>query len=431
MTDLPDEIWEQVISFLPSTGPSLAHFSRVNYRFEQITRTYLRRKNRRFEKKLVSCEALKETRIDYLRGNLLPSNGPRARYQSSVAVCNNVLYIFGGYVDSFTAMNDSWYFSPKRDTWDRVVCSKTPQAKGGAVMVADEKRERLILFGGKVSQLPQSALAAFRTDVGLYPNELSVLNLREKKKDWHNIRLPNTSEGRTQAAGCILPKLDIFIIDGGSFDERNPIDPDQTLVLDIKNASPTSWRWAKVILEGDIPPFPRSIHAIVPVGDDSLIFTSNVVRDFKHCKITPIIDNQSSRRSFKFTFTNIITDHLTHMPAYMRGTSYVYSMSTELLVWLSPVKLSEEQPQKSGLAIHRLKFTETENLRFENLPRGEILKLNNSPLPCILGSTLHQLNSGFLVFGGAQVNPTSTNVWADLSGITGVEPTNHLMFLQI
>ena len=110
------------------------------------------------------------------------------------------------------------------------------------------------------------------------------------------------------------------------------------------------------------------------------------------------------------------------------------------------VKLSEEQPQKSGLAIHRLKFTETENLRFENLPRGEILKLNNSPLPCILGSTLHQLNSGFLVFGGArkflflsaelytsisEVNLTSTNVWADLSGITGVEPTNHLMFLQI
>jgi hypothetical protein len=93
----------------------------------------------------------------------------------------------------------------------------------------------------------------------VYPNELSVLNLREKKKDWHNIRLPNTSDGRTQAAGCILPKLDIFIIDGGSFDERNPIVPDQTLVLDIKNASPTSWRWAKVILEGDIPPFPVEI----------------------------------------------------------------------------------------------------------------------------------------------------------------------------
>ena len=140
-------------------------------------------------------------------------------------------------------------------------------------MVADEKRDRLILFGGKLSQLPQSALAAFRTgrprvffsifvhlrkDVGLYPNELSVLNVREKKKDWLNIRLPNTSEGRTQAAGCILSKLDIFIIDGGSFDERNPIDPDQTLVLDIRNASPTSWRWAKVILEGDIPPFPVS-----------------------------------------------------------------------------------------------------------------------------------------------------------------------------
>ena len=116
-----------------------------------------------FKKPIKSCEALKDTRIDYLRGNLLSSNGPRARYQSSVAVCNNVLYIFGGYVDSFTAMNDSWYFSPKRETWDRVVCSKTPQAKGGAVMVADEKRERLILFGGKVSQLPQSALAAFRT----------------------------------------------------------------------------------------------------------------------------------------------------------------------------------------------------------------------------------------------------------------------------
>ncbi|CBY42829.1 unnamed protein product, partial [Oikopleura dioica] len=169
MSDLPDEIWEQVISFLPSTGPSLAHFSRVSFRFEQITRTHLRRKNRRFEKKLISCEQLKDTRIDYLRGNLLSTNGPRARYQSSVAMLNNILYVFGGYVDSLTALNDSWYFSPKKETWDRVVCSKTPQAKGGAVMVADVKRERLILFGGKLSQLPQSALAAFRTGRAALP----------------------------------------------------------------------------------------------------------------------------------------------------------------------------------------------------------------------------------------------------------------------
>jgi N-acetylneuraminic acid mutarotase len=98
-----------------------------------------------------------------LRGNLLPSNGPRARYQSSVALCSDVLYVFGGYVDSFTALNDSWYFSPKKETWDRVVCSKTPQAKGGAVLVADEKRERLILFGGKLSQLPTNSHNAFRT----------------------------------------------------------------------------------------------------------------------------------------------------------------------------------------------------------------------------------------------------------------------------
>ena len=71
---------------------------------------------------------------------------------------------------------------------------------------------------------------------------------------------------------------------------------------------------------------------------------------------------------------------------------------------MNSVKLSEEQPRKSGLAIHRLKFAENENLSFafENFPRGENLKLNNSPLPCILGSTLHQINSGFLVFGGAR-----------------------------
>lgn len=217
MSDLPDEIWEQVISFLPSTGPSLAHFSRVSFRFEQITRTHLRRKNRRFEKKLIreafkisksyftwdlelksvikpikSCEQLKDTRIDYLRGNLLSTNGPRARYQSSVAMLNNILYVFGGYVDSLTALNDSWYFSPKKETWDRVVCSKTPQAKGGAVMVADVKRERLILFGGKLSQLPQSALAAFRTGRAALPF-FPLINLKrcrfvseraERTKSW-------------------------------------------------------------------------------------------------------------------------------------------------------------------------------------------------------------------------------------------------------
>ena len=107
--------------------------------------------------------------------------------------------------------------------------------------------------------------------------------------------------------------------------------------------------------------------------------------------------------------------------------------------------MSEEEPQQSALAIHRLVFNEND-LSFENLPRGENLRLNNSPLPCILGSSLHLLNSGFLVFGGArrirysfnifpnlfsEVGPSSVNVWHDLSGITSVEPTNHLMFLQI
>lgn len=430
MTELPDEIWERVFSFLPSNGPSVGACVQLNSRFRRISRNFLNRKRRNFALKCASPYPLSDVSVSYLRGSLLPtSKGPSERYGSSVAFLKGTLYVFGGYIDPNTALNDCWSYSCKNETWDRVVCSKVPQAKGGAIMIADPKRDRMILYGGKLSEAGQNIMFAFRTDVGLYPNDINVLNVSQKKRDWQDIRLPNCCEGRTQAAGCILPELDVVILDGGSFDERNPLGPQQTLALDVRNGSPTSWRWARVDLQGDIPPFPRALHAVVPIGRNSMIFTSNVARDFKFCTIEATSDIQG-RRSFTLTFTNINTEHIYDMPAYLRGTRFSFCKSSCVMTWISPVKLSDEEPQQTGMAIHRLKF-DKEQISVTSLPRSPCIELNGEAIHCILGTSFNMFNFGFMTFGGAEPSPASVNVWSDLNGIRDVKPTNHLMFLQI
>ena len=60
-----------------------------------------------------------------------------------------------GYSDTRgeTAFADLWRFEPTLQEWRRVMCTTTPMPKGGALLLADEATNMLILLGGTLPQL--------------------------------------------------------------------------------------------------------------------------------------------------------------------------------------------------------------------------------------------------------------------------------------
>jgi N-acetylneuraminic acid mutarotase len=92
------------------------------------------------------------------------------------------LYIFGGFTDNQTSLNDLWRFSTKLAKWERVVCTTVPQASGGATMISDEKNNRLILFGGRfINNNYSNNLIQNYSSPNIYRNELHIINLWDDK----------------------------------------------------------------------------------------------------------------------------------------------------------------------------------------------------------------------------------------------------------
>lgn len=50
--------------------------------------------------------------------------------------------------------------------------------------------------------------------------------------------------GRANAAACLLPSLDLLLLDGGTTERRiETADHQSTFILDTQLQATTSWRW--------------------------------------------------------------------------------------------------------------------------------------------------------------------------------------------
>lgn len=59
-----------------------------------------------------------------------------------------VVIVFGGLLDDFSYLNDTWEWSTVTKTWTNVTPAASPSARQGARLVHDAANDRLVLFGG-------------------------------------------------------------------------------------------------------------------------------------------------------------------------------------------------------------------------------------------------------------------------------------------
>jgi hypothetical protein len=141
---LPDELWERIFEFLFPIGKDLENIQNVSKRFMRITRDMRQRQEKQFSKKIKirSVPNVKTTKL-----KIKNPNWPTQRQNHASTMLNGVLYIFGGFANTDTAYYDLWRFVPSLLNWERVICTRTPNPKGGALLLAYERENTLILSG--------------------------------------------------------------------------------------------------------------------------------------------------------------------------------------------------------------------------------------------------------------------------------------------
>jgi len=348
-----------------------------------------------------------------------------------------------------TAYYDLWRFDPSKANWQRVICTRTPNPKGGALLLAYEAENTLILSGGNrgyITNMNQRVPIHYDSlhrhdDLSYFTFTYKSRNTDNPTGEWNDLLLRHRPLSRLNAAGCILNELKIMIVDGGSGTQvRDEEDPDQlstnTFVLDMEKYSPKSWIWSsKVEIGGFELPDSRSLHHCCPVSSDAFVMSAlGEGINFVHCDVKVYSSNieiGQMHRSFSLFFTkiNISIPKPLQMPHYLEGARL--QASGNVLYWLSPVSKGMPYPWGNAMSLFRMRLdSDTEATLLENsLP----LLLNSSDYAtCLLGYALGRLPTGFIVFGGAVISDQFQNAWADKLNITSKPDTsNEMFFLQI
>jgi len=79
-----------------------------------------------------------------------PTPAPPARQLYSLAQLGGTAFVFGGSAADGSALGDLWLLDMAEVSWSEATPSGTaPAGRFGATLIADESRDRLLLFGGK------------------------------------------------------------------------------------------------------------------------------------------------------------------------------------------------------------------------------------------------------------------------------------------
>lgn len=251
--------------------------------------------------------------------------------------------------------------------------------------------------------------------------------------------------GRSNAASCLLPSLDLLLLDGGTTERRiETADHQSTFILDTQLQATTSWRWVPDVKIGGIDlPLNRSQHQMYCTGPSSFIMMGagfgSVSDQFLRGDITvteirrhPDLDIPPIRR-FDIILTQLTCSVPDNLPYYLQGSKANYEPSLGIIYWLSPVSKCEKMVSQSGLGLYRLKLDGDNNKLhvIGNSPALHVGK-DDSFVPCLLGHALGPCANGLILYGGAVVSDKSSNVWEGLDRIHEVPiSSNDLYFLQM
>lgn len=440
---LPDEVWERIFAFLSPIGPDLLSSTLVSRRFRNIVYSLKARQRIHFTKALKSIRLSSEVAVSRVDARV-PNEIRPSRVNFSSAFLRGALYIFGGFTDNQTSLNDLWRFCVSRAQWERVLATTVPSAAGGAAMVPDHVRNRLILFGGRFMNTSTNTTPRSHALPNIYRNELHVINLSTNPTNWIPLALPDRPSGRANAAACLMPELDMLLLDGGVTERRAEAEQ-STFILDTKLHSTTSWRWiSDTKIGGEELPVDRVQHQLVCISATSFVMIGagqappseqflrgdvsvGQFRRHPELDIPPL-------RKFEIVFTRLRCPVPKSMPNYLQGSKVNFEPSLNLLYWLSPVPKSEKKMTESSLGLFRQRLDPERN-ELHPVGTSPSLKLSSGgAVPCLLGHTFGpSMPAGLLLYGGALCRSSqSSSVWEGLHRIQEVpSSSNDLYFLQM
>jgi hypothetical protein len=151
--------------------------------------------------------------VDGRWSELSPATPPPPRALAGVAwhAADDVVVLFGGQTQlappdtSVTLYDDTWTFSPTTEEWTPLSPSTSPPARSAPVMVYDERRQAVLLFGG-------------RGDGGLLADHWSF-----DDGDWSTLAPTNPPPARMSAAAAWDDARQRVVVYGGLGDD-GPLD---------------------------------------------------------------------------------------------------------------------------------------------------------------------------------------------------------------
>ncbi|XP_017767920.1 PREDICTED: F-box only protein 42 [Nicrophorus vespilloides] len=139
--DLPDEVLELIISFLPPYK-DLHECMLVCKRWRDCVLNVTRTKGRNFNRAIAEFNILWKTITPEAMAPTITK-----RYSHAAAIHNNSMYVFGGCACSMTTFNDLWRLDLSKRQWVRPLTMGTyPSPKACSTMVC--YKDTLVLFGG-------------------------------------------------------------------------------------------------------------------------------------------------------------------------------------------------------------------------------------------------------------------------------------------
>lgn len=249
--DVPDEVLEFILSFLPPYR-DLENCMSVSKRWYECSQNV----KRKTSKKLL--KAITEFKVIWKPISLSRSPSITNRFSHSACIVNNCMYIFGGCTTNTTAFNDLWCFDLSTRKWTRPIATGTyPAPKAYTSMVAF--KNILIVFGGYT--YPSNS--PYFQNVTMF-NDLHFYNIEDNK--WTLITTCN--DGPLPMGGhsaCIKGKE--MIVFGGLVAEmeNHIVCTNDVWVLDLVTLS-----WRKQVTIGN-QPHPRYAQSLIPLDDDRVL----------------------------------------------------------------------------------------------------------------------------------------------------------------
>ncbi|MFX0075813.1 MAG: Kelch repeat-containing protein [Candidatus Hermodarchaeota archaeon] len=176
-----------------------------------------------------------------------PVLAPPARFSHSMAYDNESdrVILFGGYSGS-SFFSDTWAYDYNTNSWEELINTTHPSARGAPAMVYDSESDRIVLFGG----------------AGTSPTFDDTWVYDYNSNSWTQQNPPESPPARSRHGGAYDSQSDRFIIYGGTtggFNSAFHINDGKTWAYDLNTDT-----WEERDL-GSTPPPPDWTLVIVIV----------------------------------------------------------------------------------------------------------------------------------------------------------------------